>query len=188
MNDSEIFSDVLNLGDPGGQPRIASSVDFLRGTLHTIEFRSNDELICQRFFYENQSEYSIDPPSRAFLTRELLMEWINTSYNNQRRSLISISQLPYPSKPRLSIVKTFSDTRVVSSIIAIGIIATISFLLISDLRYQQSSRSPGDNSPVTLLEIPDVLSNALAIILGFYFGSEVGKRRGKVEESQSEED
>jgi hypothetical protein len=186
MDNETILNEVLRSGDPGGQPTISSSIDFMRGTLHTIEFRINDELICQKFFYEDQSNHTFDPPSKVFSTKDALMDWVDTQYNDQNKRLIN-SYLSY-SKPRSSLIEVFFDVRAVSSIIAIGIIATISFLLISDLKHQQANRSPGENSPVTLVDIPDVLSNALAIILGFYFGSEVGKRGEKIEEDQSEED
>jgi len=181
MDDEAIIEKVLELGNPGGNASVSSRTKFLHGILYSVEFRSAgiDPIVAERFFYENTSgESSVYPRSKAFSSRHELMSWMDGIYEKQHNVILYSN---YNDERESFLFRGLSDIRVVSAVIGIMITATISFLLITDLRHKQINRTSEDDSQIALIEIPDVLSNALAIILGFYFGSEVGKSKERAE-------
>ncbi len=167
-----IIQEVKNLNSSNVEVKIKSvKKNFRAGNLYIIDLITNssnnsknpEHLECYYYdcFYSDESKYcnSLDE----------FISWSGRRLNKKSSSL--------------NFIKEFNSPRVVSGLIAILITLTIIFILISDLSHQQETinkqKGEKSESKITLIKVPDVLSNALTIILGFYFGSTVGTSNKK---------
>jgi hypothetical protein len=181
MDDEEIINEVKRLDNPGGEAFLASTnKDFMYGQLHVVQFKKEYGDISTKYFYENLvdlDENPFAPNSRAFSSMHDFIAWINIEYEKIDRRAYALARMNVDEHRSyfLSFLDRFYDVRFVSGLIGVGIAATICFLAISDLRFQQANRTSGENDPIELVKIPEPLSLALSSIIGFYFGSAVGK-------------
>lgn len=183
----QILKEIENRNPPGTKLRFSRTIpNFINGTLYIYEIMNDDGVaISENYYYDPSPAHE---QGRSFTSMDELALWLN-----QNREIKLEPQHIYR---RRSLSSIFT-VQTISAIIAILITTTISFILITNLRHQQFIKEQAfknndgtylelanDN---TLIDIPDILSNALTVILGFYFGSEVGKRQ-ETKESDSKED
>ena len=120
--------------------------NFLRGELVAVDVHRGEEIVGTSFAYVVGTEVVETYTSVAELAR-----WVSNRYRDAE------SASGFASRPAL----TFET---VAATIAMVITVTICAIVVISLQTGSS------------IDIPDILSNALTIILGFYFGSQVQQR------------
>jgi hypothetical protein len=149
MADNEILDAVKRRHPAGTELTISRTIPgFLDGELVVVDITRGDQKVDENFYYV--SRYPSE--RRSFISMDELALWIGQH------------QSPPPRKGAGSFL---TDFRVVSAIIAIVITFTICAIVL------------GNNFVLTgsSFDVPDILSNALTTILGFYFGSQVARSR-----------
>ena len=148
IDEAEILEAVRKRNSPESEVRIS----------RTIPGFLNGELIVVDVYRNDQKigenfYYSAHYPEdrRSFTSMDELALWMGQHELSSRRS---------------GPLSVLSDFRIVSGLIAILITLTIITLIIVAVIRGWA------------IEVPDILSNALTIILGFYFGSQVAKTKG----------
>ena len=151
-----ILDAIRRRNPPNTEFRISRTIPgFLDGELVVIELSRDTQNLGENFYYAAR----YPPDNRSFTSMDELALWIG-----QRQG----------DTPRIGRLSFLTDFRVVSALIAIVILFTICVIILSGLFSYGGDR-----------KIPDILSNALTTILGFYFGSQVARSRGADSERES---
>ena len=124
--------------------------NFLGGELALVDVVKDNQVIGENYVYAG----TFFRPTLGFLSLDELANWVTKDVRNDIR----------PRSNSTSIFSRLASIDIVPSIIAIIVTITICSIVFFNIYIQSSS-----------IEIPDILSNALTMILGFYFGSQAHK-------------
>ncbi len=150
-NEATILDALRRRNAPGTEFRLSRTIPgFLEGELVVVDIMQDSKAIGENYYYDSDSPAE----SRSFKSMDELVLWLGQRKPDGQRVGGAFSAL--------------SRFEVVSAVIAILITLAICFIILSNVIYHGKSGQ-------LQIEIPDILSNALTIILGFYFGSQVGK-------------
>jgi hypothetical protein len=147
--DDKILEALKRRNPPGTELTVSRRIPgFLDGDLVVADVIRNGEKIDENFYYSNRSNDAA--LERSFTSMDELALWIGQqgAYRPDRRTSLLM------------------DFRIVSAVIAIFITITLCIVIGYNQIWMQTSP-----------DVPDVLSNALTTILGFYFGSQVARTR-----------
>jgi hypothetical protein len=148
VGEAEILDAVRRRNPPDTEFRISRTIPgFLDGDLVVVELDRGGQRLGENFYYAAR----FPDERRSFASMDELALWIG-----QRQA-----------GPRSGRLSFLTDFRVVSAMIAIVITLTICSIILAGVISSRPDR----------IAIPDILSNALTTILGFYFGSQVARTR-----------
>jgi hypothetical protein len=150
-NENDILDAIKRRNAPGTEVRLSRTIPgFLDGALVVADIMQDGKQIAENYYYDSR----FFTQSRSFTSMDELVLWIG----QQRPEVLS--------SPGGSF-SWLSRFEVVSALIAMLITLTIcTIVLLGFFRTGEVA-----------LRVPDILSNALTVILGFYFGSQVSRAR-----------
>jgi len=150
-NENDILDAIKRRNAPGTELRLSRTIPgFLDGALVVADIMQDGKQIAENYYYDSR----FFNQSRSFTSMDELVLWIG----QQRPEVLSSAG---------GMFSWLSRFEVVSALIAMLITLTIcTIVLLGFLRTGEVA-----------LRVPDILSNGLTVILGFYFGSQVSRAR-----------
>jgi hypothetical protein len=147
-------TEALSARNRQGANLIISNVipNYLGGELIVVEVQANGAKVADNYYYRRTKEYGY-PDSESFVSFDELARWMSEKGSSDYQVV--------PLRRGPSVLANVSVAAIIAVIIAVTISATVLI---------QLSRSDQ-------ISVPDILGNALTVILGFYFGREVTKAR-----------
>ena len=158
-NSEEALNEIKKRNPSNREVKISRTIpSFLDGELFVANLTTQDskELIGENYYYKSQ----FNRDSRSFTSMDELALWISQVHNNSNRPVF-LKRSP------------LGNFKMVSALIAILITITICVIVLV----------PFFGDVERAAAVPDILSNALTVILGFYFGSQVGNKQTTVHSS-----